>query len=248
MNVTWRVVVVLVLVGWLTACGSGDVSPELVSTPTSAVSGSSPTPDGSMPSSSDVAGPVPATGELTAALLTPADLPHEWRNREVITDEIYFPGGACSPPGDEYRDWSVEQTMQSAAGTTEDRSGVVIFGQWLMSGEPEQMRARFDGFKTAIEACDETKPDEAELRVTWSEVVELPPVGDAGIGRSTHAEDFEVADGVDGVADGRVAYVLDGNVLMAIAVEEFREVSLDPLVTQEEFNGIVTTAAQHLPG
>ena len=84
--------------------------------------------------------------------------------------------------------------------------------------------------------------------MTWSEVVELPPVGDAGIGRSTHAEDFEVADGVDGVADGRVAYVLDGNVLMAIAVEEFREVSLDPLVTQEEFNGIVTTAAQHLPG
>jgi len=250
MNMTGRAFVVLVLIGSLAACGSDDRSTELVNAPTSAVSESVPTPDASTSSTPGVADPVPATGELTAALLTPADLPHEWRNREVITDrrEIYGPSGACSPTGDEHRDWSVEQTMQSAAGTTEDRSGVVIFGQWLMSGEPEQMRARFDEYKTAIEACDGAERDSIELGRTWYEIVQVPPVGVARIGYSTRSEGFEVADGVEGFEDGHVAFVLDGNVLMGIAVEEFREVSLDPLVTQEEFNGIVTTAAQHLPG
>lgn len=110
------------------------------------------------------------------------------------------------------------------------------------------MRARFDEYKTAIEACDGAERDSIELGRTWYEIVRVPPVGVSRIGYSTYSEGFEVADGVEGFEDGQVAFVLDGNLLMGIAVREFREVSVDPVVTQEESNGIVTTAAQHLPG
>lgn len=240
------VAVALVLVGSVAACGSDVVTPDLASTPTPAVSESTPTPDGATVTDLDLAPPVPTRNELAAAQLTPAVLGEGW---EVLEDfasgEIHGPGNFCHDSQEEYGEWYVETRM--VYGRNLEQTHFLVLGQQLTSGEPEQMRALFDELTAAMQACNGAEWDTFEEGHLRSELMGVPPVGEAGFGLLVHSDGFEVSDGITAVADSQQAAVLDGPVLVFLTLGEFREPRLAPMGAEVDFTEILTIAVDRLP-
>jgi len=211
----------------------------------SRVDGDRLTPEASPSSATADGGAIPTRQELADALLAPADLGDGW-NRFPPEDTdlpVYF----CSEADRSvYEDWDVYVGMYYPGSGAENRSPMV--NQWQMAGEPDEMQDMYDSLATEIETCDgvvEQSPEPGQTR--WV-LTQVPALGDASIGDSTDSEGFELGDDVDGVASSRRAVILDGQVLMVVAIGEFREASLDAFFTQDDFDQVVTLATQRLPG
>ena len=240
-------VVASVLVGCLGACGSNVASPDPAGTPIPEVSESTSTSSGSTAKDSDEAPTVPRTDELAAALLTPAVLGEGWEVLEdVAAGEIHGPGNFCHDSQNEYGEWFAEAGM--VYGRDLEQAHWLMLGQRLTCGEPERMHALFDEIKSAMEACDGAEWVTIEEGHLQSALMDVPSIGEEGVGLYVHSDGFEAADGVTVVEDGQQAAILDGSVLMFTSLVELREQRLDPVGTEVDFTEILTTAVERLPG
>lgn len=235
-----RSLVVLVLIGSLTGCGGGSGPAESTDSEAPVEAVSTPTPEESPSSVSADGESITTAGELTAVLLTPQNLGDGW---ELEPEPAGAPGITLCHWAETHQDtgalpWQAFTLMNSRDA---DTPGVAVYWQHLMAGEPAQMQATFDALKTEMESCIGVGWEGEDLSQRHSEGMDVTPVGDARVAQHTYAEDDQ------GAVDFRHVVVLDDTVLMMLTVIEFRQSPTDIVIVQEEFDQIVTMAAQRLP-
>ena len=197
---------------------------------------------------------IPSAEELAAALLVPEDLGRRWVYPDdpfgtgevftggVITAEWHLatPFGEaffCPAIDDETVEliqgipWQALTHLWSGPGT-DPATDVAALLEFLVAGDPAEVRGWFETLEAAATACAGIEWEENR-----AEMIAAPSVGD---------DSFEwhgrVASGLVPF-DDRLVIVLDGSILMAAREYEMN----GPIVTSEELSAIVTTAVDKLP-
>ncbi len=260
-----RVAVVALAVAALAACGGGDGgSPTTTSTgtPTTAV----PEPsDGATTPGTDgttAAPTVPTTGELAGYLVTPSDLGPDWNLWEGFSA---WPDGAPGAVPDDQRAVIPSLPMCPNAGeaavtlaarlqwqaftqlhlaTPDPFANMVVVQQLLLADDPDATAATFATLRDGLTSCLTRNLPEGEWEIGLRESLTVPAVGE-----DRYAERSSSVDPGGARQQTRLVLVRDGEVLMAILLDDVLITpDAEPVLTDEAFDAVVTGIASRLPG
>ena len=209
---------------------------------------------------------VPTASDLAEELVTESDLEGEWTVTTGPPGETGLPSGivsegqrdllpsldlcpeapAASQEAAEGLEWEdfrqLEMTVDDPVDPPSDMEGhSVIAQQFLTAGDADALSATFDALREGLLACLGDIPAGEEGAGSAEEIV-LPLLGDQQIAVFT---EFEEAGG-EGMWNIYEILVRKDDVLMAMMVGDVWLGDLEPMIGVEEFQEIVTMAADKI--